>query len=209
MRSAVRGALRSGGWLASMAALGVVVTVACGGGGVPGVEGPKVPDVPGAGVPEAGVPSTTTTVMLGDGGELTGTKLTSNSTLTVDNSAKDAGPPGPGDTLGKTDVPGRRPQDLMTIISGHRDEARACYDAALKAHPGIEGNLDIKFTIDPKGAVTDGAADEGKSDIHEPGVVTCIVGVLKKIKFAEHPKGFETRAHYPFNFHPHGAPKKP
>jgi hypothetical protein len=144
--------------------------------------------------------------MLGDGGELTGTKLASSSTLTMDTSAKpDAG----SGTLGKSEAPGRRPEDLMTIIGTHRDEARACYDAALKAHPGIEGNLDIKFTIDPKGQVTEGSADDGKSDIHEPGVVTCIVGVLKKIKFAEHPKGFETRAHYPFNFHPHGAqPKK-
>lgn len=204
----MRGAVRAGLGVFAVTAIGVAV--ACGGGGA-GIDGPKVPDVPSGtptapGVPEAGVPTNTTTVMLGDGGELTGTKLTSSSSLTVDNSAKpDAGP---SDVIGKTDVPGRRPQDLMTIIGTHRDEARACYDAALKAHPGIEGNLDIKFTIDPKGTVTDGAADEGKSDIHEPGVVTCIVGVLKKIKFAEHPKGLETRAHYPFNFHPHGAPKK-
>lgn len=198
---------RTCGLLVCAGAIGIATVVACGGAAAH-VEGPKGPDVPpgAGGVAEAGVPTTTTTVLLGDGGELTGTKLSSSSVLTLDTSAKpDAG--AAGASRGRSDAPGRRPADLMTIIGTHRDEARACYDAALKAHPGIEGNLDIKFTIDPKGVVVDGAADDGKSDIHEPGVVTCIVGVLKKIKFAEHPKGFETKAHYPFNFHPHAGPK--
>lgn len=187
--------------------IGIATLVACG-GGVANVERLKGPDVaPSAGgLFDAGVPTTTTTVLLGDGGELQGTKLSSSSVLTLDTSPKpDAG--SAGASRGRSDAPGRRPADLMTIIGTHRDEARACYDAALKGHPGIEGNLDIKFTIDPKGVVVDGAADDGKSDIHEPGVVLCIVNVLKKIKFAEHPKGFETKAHYPFNFHPHAAPK--
>ena len=30
----------------------------------------------------------------------------------------------------------------------------------------------------------------------------CIVDIIKKIKFAPSKGGFETRANYPFNFHP-------
>lgn len=176
--------------------------LACGGAAAP-VEAPKgaepTDSSSGAVSADAG-PTTTTTLTLGDGGNLTGTKLESSSAVTVINDA------GTRDTAldPKVHDPGRSPQDIQTIIAVHRDEARACYDAALKAHPGIEGNLDIKWTIDPKGNVTETSVDDGKSEIHEAGVGKCIGDVIKKLKFAESPRGVETHAHYPFNFHPRG-----
>lgn len=172
----------------------------CGGGATP-VEAPKGADPSSSASPVADAgPTTTTTLTLADGGNLTGTKLESSSTVTVINDAgvRDAA------LDPKVHDPGRTPQDIQTIITVRRDEARACYDAALKAHPGIEGNLDIKWTIDPKGNVTETAIDDGKSDIHEAGVGKCIGDIIKKIKFAESPRGVETHAHYPFNFHPRG-----
>ncbi len=56
--------------------------------------------------------------------------------------------------------------------------------------------------IDPQGNVTDASVDTTKSSILEPSVGQCIIEVIKKIKFAASAKGYETRAHYPFNFHP-------
>ncbi len=88
-----------------------------------------------------------------------------------------------------------------------RDEARACYDAALKDHPGIEGDLDIAWTIDPDGKVTVVAVDHRRSTIHEEGLGLCIASVIERIRFNPSEKGFETRAHYPFNFHPKVAPR--
>ena len=99
--------------------------------------------------------------------------------------------------------PGRSVKDIQAIIVSRRDEARACYDAALKTHPGIEGDLDIQWTIDPKGLVSDVSVDASKSQITEPSVASCIFAVIKQIHFNESARGFETRAHYPFNFHPH------
>ena len=87
-------------------------------------------------------------------------------------------------------------------MSARRDDARACYDKGLAAHPGIEGDLDIRWIIDPTGAVTDASVDTSKSTILEPSVGNCVIEVIKKIKFAASAKGYETRAHYPFNFHP-------
>lgn len=95
--------------------------------------------------------------------------------------------------------------DIQAIIGSRREEARKCYDDALKDHPGIEGDLDVKWTIDPKGNVTDIAVDDARSTIHEPSVGKCVVAIIQKIKFAESPKGFESRMHYPFNFHPKGS----
>lgn len=93
-------------------------------------------------------------------------------------------------------------KDIQAIVVARRDEARACYDKGLAAHPGIEGDLDVKWVIDPQGNVANAEVDTTKSSILEPNVGACIVDVITKIKFAASSKGYETRAHYPFNFHP-------
>lgn len=180
--------------VASASALG------CGGGDKP-VDHPQGGDQGSDAGQAADVgPTTTTTVMMGDAGELQGTKLTtSQGPVMLDGGSN--GTPKPNAT---DRDPGRSQQDLITIIHSHRDEARACYDAALKTHPGLEGNLDITWKLDPKGAVVETGVDDSKSDIHDAGVVKCIGDVIRKIPWAASPRGFETRAHYPFNFHPHG-----
>ena len=94
--------------------------------------------------------------------------------------------------------------DIRTIVMSHRDEARKCYDDGLKMYPGVEGDLDVKFTIDPKGNVSDAVVNDDKSSIHASGIGACVTDIIKKIHFSESAKGFETRAHYPFNFHPKG-----
>src|SRR5262249_6844476 len=138
-----------------------------------------------------------------------GSKLTTTST-TTQSSTVGAPANAPSDTGGSPQAhePGRTQKDIQTIILSHRDEARACYDKALKDHPGIEGNIDVKWTIDPKGMVTETSVDESKSDIHEPSVGKCIGEIIQKIHFSVSGKGLETRAHYPFNFHPRNAPRK-
>lgn len=178
----------------------LALLLACGGGEKP-AEHPEgaTPDGGGAAEPVDAGPATTTTVLIGDAGELQGTKLSSSGTLTIDGGTT------PGQGLDpKHHDPGRTPEDIMTIIKSHRDEARACYDAALKTHPGIEGNIYITWTLDPKGNVTATGVDDSASDIHEPGLVKCIGDVIRKITWASSPRGVETRERYPFNFHPHG-----
>jgi TonB family protein len=141
---------------------------------------------------------TTTTTSLPDGGELQGAKLGTSSHTEVETKG-DAGPKaGPG----HSQEPGRRVEDIKAIIVAHRDEARACYDKGLKDHPGIEGDLTVAFKIDPAGTVTEASVDSTKSSINEPSVGTCITDAIKRIKFAASKGGFETRANYPYNFHP-------
>lgn len=141
---------------------------------------------------------TTTTTALPDGGELQGAKLGSSSHTEVETK----GDAGPKAGAGHSQEPGRKREDIQTIVMARRDEARACYDKSLKDHPGIEGDLTVKFVIDPTGAVSDASVDSSKSSINEPTVGACIVDIIKKIKFAPSKGGFETRANYPFNFHP-------
>ncbi|MFO0669658.1 MAG: AgmX/PglI C-terminal domain-containing protein [Polyangiaceae bacterium] len=146
-------------------------------------------------------PATTTTPAstLPDGGELQGAKLQSGSKTVIENKTEGTPKPQAGSS-----EPGRRREDIQTIVMSHRDEARKCYDDGVKGHPGVEGDLVIAWKIDPKGAVTEIAVDDAKSQIHEAGIGKCIIDIIKKIPFAESPKGFETRFSYPFNFKPRG-----
>jgi hypothetical protein len=114
-------------------------------------------------------------------------------------SADAAPPPKPP----HTHDPGRGIDDLNAIVKAHRDEARACYDKALADHPGIEGDLVIAWTIDPTGKVTQTSLDVSRSTIAEPSVVACVSTIIMRIQFAPSPGGFETKASFPFNFHPH------
>ena len=188
----------------------LVLTVACGGGKPadaksPGGDGTTPTEgassaaaSSGASGPVTGGGGTTTTTALPDGGELQGARLGSSTHSEVETKG-DAGPKaGPG----HNQEPGRSRQDIQTIIMARRDEARACYDKGLKDHPGIEGDLTVKWLIDPAGKVADASVDSSKSTIVEPGVGSCIVEIIKKITFAPSKGGFETRANYPFNFHP-------
>ncbi len=188
----------------------VVLSVACGsppktpegaggeGGSTAGNDTPSSSGGGGGGGGDVGTGGTTTTTQL-DASDLQGQKLTSGSRKEVETKG-DGGPKTP--RSGGSDEPGRRRDDIKTIILTHRDEARACYDKALKDHPGIEGDIEIKWTIDPDGNVTNPEVDDGKSQIHEPSVGKCIIDVIKNIKFAKSEKGYESHARYPFNFHP-------
>jgi hypothetical protein len=184
-------------------------------GGLPGGDGtspnaassaasPRAAGATGSvSAPQDAGPTTTTTLTMGDGGNLTGAKLVTRGDqsyeVSVDSGVKNTHQP---------DV-GRGTKDIQAIIVARRDDARACYDNALASHPGIEGNLDIKWTIDPKGVVTDIAVDSSRSDILEPSVANCVIAIIKKIHFNESAKGFETYTHYPFNFHPRpGGPAR-
>jgi hypothetical protein len=176
---------------------------ACGGGqaAAPPPQAGESAAASPAGVGDAGAPhEPTTTLLLSDAGELKGVKLAEvHSEATA--SPADAGTPSGGHSRD----PGRTPADIKAIIVSHRDAARACYDKGLASHPGIEGTLAIQWTIDPKGNVTTTSLDESRSTITEPSIVDCIANVIKKIQFAPSQGGFESKASYPFTFHPHGA----
>ena len=188
----------------------IVLTVACGGGKAPDARSPgdgtaaassgASPGASSSGEVSSGGArgGTTTTTALPDGGELQGAKIGSSTHSEVETK----GDAGPKAGAGHNQEPGRRREDIQTIVMARRDEARACYDKGLKDHPGIEGDLTVKWLIDPAGKVADASVDSSKSTINDPGVGACIVEIVKKISFAPSKGGFETRANYPFNFHP-------
>lgn len=124
-----------------------------------------------------------------------------------------ASPSGTGVKLQRTDSPaegaakrngepGRTGDDIQAMVVANRDKARACYDKAEATHQGIEGDITIGFVIDPKGVVKDVAVDPARTNLPDNNVGPCIVDVIRQLKFPASPKGLESKASYPFNFHP-------
>ena len=105
--------------------------------------------------------------------------------------------------------PGRGVADIRALIVARRDDARSCYDRALADHPGLEGALVIQWTIDPNGDVSDASVDSSRSQIVDSNASACVEAVIRTIHFAPSPRGYVTRATYPFHFHPRRSPKTP
>ncbi len=194
--------------VATMTTLGLLF-FACGGGNQPAKTEPgAAASTVGAtsGAPTGENPPSTT-LAVGPAGS--GTKLDPTTPQTASGGGGDADSDHKKDGgAKKQSEPGRSKEDLRVLVQAHRDEARACYDNALLAHPGIEGDVKMKFTIDPEGNVTDIGVDPQGSTILEPSVGSCIGDVIKKIKFAKSAKGFETHGNYPFNFHPRAGNRR-
>lgn len=169
--------------MVASASLALVQLTACGG------STPSSPPTTPSSTPEPGAATGGDTSVPGANGQPTTTTEVSDA--------------GAGKKLEpKAKEPGRSVQDIAAIVNAHRDEARACYDEGLKARPGIEGDLTVKWVIDPEGNVGDVTIDASRTQVLEQSVQTCVMNVIKKLHFAKSAKGFETRTSYPFNFHP-------
>jgi len=180
------------------AVFGLLSVLSCGGEQTPPAAAPNSETAVAAaaegGRPEDPGPSTTT-LALADAGNGQGSKLAEATKSASTDEPKPM----------HAHEPGRGPADIRALVVAHRDEARACYDNALAEHPGMEGDLVVAWTIDPKGVVVEAAVDASRSQITEPSVIDCVSGIIKRIQFASSPGGYESHAFYPFNFHPRHA----
>jgi hypothetical protein len=201
-----RGAMRT---IIAVLAACFIVPSACGGGqatreATQSPDNPPSPGGSGGGAAESATYGGTTTTTISDAGDTQGVKL-AEVHPTASTSASAEVPP----KAGHGHDPGRGQSDIGAIVIAHKEEARACYDKALVDHPGIEGDLVVTWTIDPKGNVVQTSLDTSRSQIVEPTAAACIEGIIKKIQFAPSPGGFETKASYPFKFHPHHGKATP
>jgi hypothetical protein len=97
--------------------------------------------------------------------------------------------------------PGRCLDDISNAVKEHRPESRACYDAAAKQNPALQGGrLIINFRIDASGAVTETSQGMQDNQINDEAVIACVSDVIKRIKFATSPAGKATRAYHQFEF---------
>jgi len=96
----------------------------------------------------------------------------------------------------------RTQEVIRDTFQRNRPKARACFDESLKKHPGLKGNLTVKFVIDPKGKVKEASINTDRSDLAIPELNTCIIDAVRQFEFPPSSRGFESNGNYPFNFTP-------
>lgn len=96
----------------------------------------------------------------------------------------------------------RTTDSIAALVKEHRKEARDCYEKALKDIKGLKGDVVIHFVLKPSGEVKSAELNEQRSTIREASVSSCVIGVIRAIKFPRSSKGLETTVNYPFNFNP-------
>ena len=106
---------------------------------------------------------------------------------------------------GKVAKPKGKSRDLTEIanlVKARRDPVRACYERALKKHPGLKGKMVIHFELDPEGKVTKAELNQERSKVTVKEVVDCAIKVIKEIQFPASDKGMVTEVNYPYDFNP-------
>ena len=79
------------------------------------------------------------------------------------------------------------------------DKIAYCYNRQLLAHPGIEGEVQIRFFIAPTGAV-----ERSSGTGFDPEVAGCIASVIQSVAFPRPGDGIGVEVNYPFQFHAAG-----
>jgi len=112
----------------------------------------------------------------------------------------DAGEPAPEPAQTFTSEPTTGGQisndDVKKVMSAHIGKIQACYEDQLKANPKLAGRVIVKFTIEPKGNVSQADATGVSAEVDK-----CIAAIVKTLKFPA-PKGGAAHVSYPFSFKP-------
>jgi len=111
-------------------------------------------------------------------------------------------PPAEPETAGSGSSSGelRTAEVIAQVIKDNRQPFRDCYEKGRKKIPELEGTLTLHFVLDPKGKVRHAELNRERSDIVEPEVVDCALGVLRGMQFPASSRGMETTVNYPFDF---------
>ncbi len=94
---------------------------------------------------------------------------------------------------------GLSPEVIRRVVHPNLGRLRSCYELGLRANPKLEGRVVVKFVIDPSGAVS--SAQEGNSDLQDAGVVVCVLGAFRRMKFPR-PESGSVTVTYPVMFSP-------
>jgi hypothetical protein len=96
-----------------------------------------------------------------------------------------------------------RPEVIQRVVRQNFGRFRFCYEAALRANPGLQGRVVVKFAIDRSGAVA--LSTDAGSDLSDPAVTACVVRAFADLSFPP-PDGGTVMVVYPLVFSSLGGP---
>jgi len=111
-----------------------------------------------------------------------------------------AGAPNPR-ALPITTFNGTLPKEVVQrIVRQNFGRFRLCYEAGLRANPGLTGRVAVAFVIDRSGGVAVASADRS-TDMADPNVVSCVVRGFQNLSFPA-PKDGIVQVIYPLMLSP-------
>lgn len=90
------------------------------------------------------------------------------------------------------------PELIRRVVREHADQVRYCYERELNRSPGLQGKVNIKWTIDAAGKVTRAAIAE--SSLANAAVEGCLTGRVLTWRFPAPRGGGTVVVNYPFVF---------
>ena len=112
----------------------------------------------------------------------------------------DAGRPRDLIPVGEASSSNRGNELVRRMIRRCSLQVRACYDAELIDNPGLEGRINVRFTVGREGRVTTAAV--GASTLRNPTLETCLVDVVKLCPFSNPLDRRPVDLSYTFEFGP-------
>lgn len=91
----------------------------------------------------------------------------------------------------------RDEHSIARVVLGHRGGIRGCYNRSLLGDPDREGEVGVRFIIDPEGYVT--FAEVTGRSFHDSEMEACILSRIREWSFGVEP-GCETVVRYSFHF---------
>jgi TonB family protein len=91
----------------------------------------------------------------------------------------------------------REEAEIARIVQGHRGAIRGCYNRSLLRKPDEEGEIGVRFVIEPAGRVV--SAEILSRTFRDPDMEACILERMYEWKFPPE-EGCETVVRYAFHF---------
>lgn len=86
--------------------------------------------------------------------------------------------------------------NLLEVLSEKSDSLHHCYDKELQLNPSLAGQLEVSWTVAPRGVPTSVSAGEGS--VGSERVAGCLERAFKKMRFERREK--KCPASYTFEF---------
>jgi hypothetical protein len=103
--------------------------------------------------------------------------------------------------MGATSVTGRLPPEVIQrIVRQNFGRFRLCYENGLRTNAKLEGNVVIRFEIDPTGAVSTTSVTKATT-LSDKGVAACVERAFHGLSFPQ-PEGGKVVVVYPLQFSP-------
>ena len=89
---------------------------------------------------------------------------------------------------------------VSSRIRARRRAFQGCYERSLRNNPALRGKVTVQFTIQTTGTVSGARAAENTSG--DAGLASCVVGVVRRLRWNPGPEGGSVQYRYPFVFQP-------